>query len=180
MRGYAVVVLMGLVVGAGSMSGTDAVPGVASTSQSERATQPQAVAPGPTFAGVWQACDDVASTDACSRYALQQRGERICGVWSYVASGREYEGRVVAEALSPHAARRIRVCGRPGSETRTECDAGWEVIDKPLQLCDGKLGDRAEDGGACVADFERATAAAAEVEALSAQPWMQACLSGAD
>ena len=179
MRGYAMAVLVCLVGCAGSMPGTGAGPD-ASTMQIEHVAQPRGTASVPAFAGVWQACDDIASAETCSRYVLQQRGDRVCGVWSYMASGRAYEGRVVAEALSPHATRRIRVCGRPGSETRVACDAGWETIDEPLQLCDGKLGDRTGDGGICVADFQRVTGSAADVESLSAQPWMQACLLGAD
>ncbi|WP_147652457.1 hypothetical protein [Vulcaniibacterium gelatinicum] len=134
-------------------------------------------ASGP-FAGVWQACDDTSMPEQCSRYVLQQRGERICGIWSYFASGALYQGRIVGRALSTTEARRTRICGRPGSETRTACEAGWEAIDRPLRLCDGKLGDLDGEDGACFADFERAEDAATDMHALSEAPWMQACLAG--
>jgi hypothetical protein len=109
---------------------------------------------------------------------LLQRGKRICGTWSYVASGAGYEGRVVAEAVSPVEARRTQICGRPGSETSTECETGWETIDRPLRLCDGKLGDLDGRGGKCFADFERVRRPDAALQALATQPWIEACLSG--
>jgi hypothetical protein len=127
------------------------------------------------FAGSWQSCD-TASPEECSRYLLAQRGDRICGTWSYVATGDHYEGRLIAEAFSASAARRRRICGRPGSETQTECEDGWETIDKPLHVCDGSLGDLEGKAGACFADFERVSDDAQALAALSEQPWMKACL----
>lgn len=134
-------------------------------------------APG-AFAGSWQACEGASSPDQCSRYLLQQRGNRICGTWSYFATGAGYEGRVIARAVSSTEARRTRICGRAGSETRSECEAGWDTIDKPLRLCDGKLGDLDGANGGCFADFEPAPDAERELAALAAEPWMQACLAG--
>lgn len=134
-------------------------------------------APG-AFAGSWQACEGAPSPDQCSRYLLQQRGDRICGTWSYFATGAGYQGRVIARAVSSTEARRIHICGRVGSETRSECEAGWESIDKPLRLCGGKLGDLDGADGTCFADFEPAPDAERELAALAAEPWMQACLAG--
>lgn len=131
---------------------------------------------GAPFAGVWEACDGAVSPDQCSRYTLVQHGNRICGTWSYVATGDGYEGRVVAEALSASEARRVRICGRPGSEARTACTDGWDRIDKPLRLCDGKLADIDSSGGACRADYIRA-AATAEAAELAREPWVRACLA---
>lgn len=130
------------------------------------------------FAGLWQSCNGGASPETCSRYQLLQQGDRVCGLWSYVATGDLYEGRVIAKALSATRARRIRVCGRLGSETQTGCDDGWDVIDKPLHLCHGRLGDLEGETGTCLADFERVRGRADWQEVLMAQPWMKACLAG--
>jgi hypothetical protein len=130
-----------------------------------------------SFAGSWQSCAGTESPDQCSRYLLLQRGKQICGTWSYFASGDSYEGRVVAEAISPVEARRTRICGRPGSETRIECEAGWDTIDRPLRLCGSKLGDLDGRGGRCFADFERDEHAEPALEELAAQAWVEACLS---
>jgi hypothetical protein len=129
------------------------------------------------FAGVWESCAGTDAPEQCSRYLLLQRGKRICGTWSYFASGDSYEGRVIAEATSSLDARRNRICGRPGSETRTECETGWETIDRPLRLCNGKLGDLDGKDGRCFADFERVEGAGPSLQELASQPWVQACLS---
>lgn len=130
------------------------------------------------FEGVWQACDPGGSPDECSRYVLLQRGDRICGTWSYVATGDGYEGRLIAHMLSPTKAQRTQVCGRPGSETKTECEAGWDSVDKPLQLCSGKLGDMTAQDGSCHAGFVHAEKADGELAEVAAQPWVEACLAG--
>jgi hypothetical protein len=129
------------------------------------------------FTGSWESCAGADAAEQCSRYLLLQRGKNICGTWSYFASGDGYEGRVMADANSPFEARRTRICGRPGSETRTECETGWETIDRPLRLCDGKLGDLDGKNGSCFADFERIKGAGPSLAVLAGQPWMQACLS---
>jgi hypothetical protein len=130
-----------------------------------------------SFAGSWESCAGAESPGQCSRYLLLQRGKRICGTWSYFASGDSYEGRVMAEAISPVEARRTRICGRPGSETRTECEAGWDTIDRPLRLCGGKLGDLDDKDGRCFADFERVGRPAPSLADLAGQAWVKACLS---
>lgn len=137
---------------------------------------PNATASGP-FTGVWESCAGAESPGQCSRYLLVQRGKRICGTWSYFASGDSYEGRVMAEAMSPVEARRTHMCGRPGSETRTECEAGWDSIDRPLRLCGGKLGDLDGKDGRCFADFERVERSDPSLHELAAQEWVEACLS---
>lgn len=143
-------------------------------------TAPQDAPGAPTdgpFAGTWEACDGTTSPDECSRYLLMQRGDRICGTWSYFATGKAYEGRVVARATSSTEARRTHVCGRPGSETTTECDQGWPRTDRPLRLCDGNLGDLTGADGTCSADYQAVPTSEDERGALQAQPWLQDCLS---
>lgn len=131
-----------------------------------------------SFAGAWASCEGASSPEECSRYRLAQRGGRICGTWSYVASGQAYEGKVIARAVSSTEARRTHVCGRPGSETDTECLDGWQHIDKPFRLCGGKLGDLPGADGACFAEYAPVPFSQAEREGFLAQPWIRACLSG--
>lgn len=156
-----------------------ALSACSATGGDRTADSPPAPAAGPVgegpFAGVWQSCEGGATPGECSRYVLVQRGDRICGTWEYVATGDGYAGRVVARAVSATEARRTQVCGRPGSETRTECADGWDRIDKPLWLCDGMLSDLDAADGACRAEYRRADAAA-DASTLSREPWMQSCL----
>lgn len=153
------------------------VTGTSATKARKGAVETAATGP---FSGIWEDCRGASSPDECGRYVLMQRGSRICGSWSYVATGDGYEGRVVAIAKSPTEAQRVRVCGRPGSETRMECEAGWEPIDKPLRLCNGKLADSAERGSGCQAHFESTSDIGKELERLAEQSWMQACLEGTE
>ena len=131
------------------------------------------------FQGVWEACAGASSPDECSRYVLLQRGDRICGSWFYLATGDGYEGRVVARAVSTSEARREQICGRPGSEARTECADGWDRVDRPLRLCDGRLDDLARPSGACAGEYAP-VAEARDVASLAREPWVQACLAQAD
>lgn len=130
-----------------------------------------------SFAGAWESCEGAGSREECSRYLLVQRADRICGTWSYFASGKVYEGRIAARAASSREARRTHVCGRPGAETNTECGDGWQDIDKPLRLCDGNLGDMTAADGACLADYRAVPAQQDEWNALQGQPWLENCLS---
>ncbi len=156
---------------------------VATSSTSASATKQAAAGPKPDavetapFAGSWESCAGTEGPEQCSRYLLLQRGKRICGTWSYFASGDGYEGKIIAEATSPLEARRTRICGRPGSETRMDCETGWEAIDRPLRLCGGKLGDLDGKKGSCFADFRRVESAGPSLKVLVEQPWIQACLS---
>lgn len=158
-------------------SGSDAAVSPArAPTQSAVEIKPDAAEAAP-FTGSWESCAGAESPDQCSLYLLLQRGKKICGTWSYFASGDGYEGRVIANAASPIEARRIRICGRPGSETRVACETGWEAIDRPLRLCGGKLGDMDGKNGTCFADFERIKSAGPSLAALAEQPWIKACLS---
>ena len=133
--------------------------------------------PSKSFEGVWQSCAGAEFPEQCNRYVLLQRGMTICGKWSYFASGDVYDGQIMAEAISRLQARRTRICGRPGSEAGTRCELGWEVINRPLRICDGKLGDMNGPSGKCFADFERVENAEASLAVLAREPWVQACLA---
>ena len=168
MRRWMMVALLGLVACTGmraGQAGSEAAPTSAGTSG--------------TFAGEWAACPGTTAPDECSRYVLLQRGSRICGTWFHFATGKAYSGRIVARADSPTEARRTHVCGRPGSETNTECDEGWQRIDKPLQICDGKLSDLTRADGSCFPYYQAVRLADDQRDALLAEPWMEACLSRA-
>jgi hypothetical protein len=184
MRALAMMALLGLAACAGPGSGQDG-RGVPPAGVDGRPSAPSAqqealeTSPDGPFAGAWQSCEGASSLEQCSRYLLVQRGDRICGTWSYLASGNAYDGRVVAQATSPTEARRTQVCGRPGAETDTECSDGWQSIDKPLLLCDGKLGDLTGADGACFADYQAAPTLQSEWEALQMAPWVRDCLSNA-
>lgn len=180
MRALGMMTLLCLAACAGPDGGSVAPAGVGGSRPAPSAQQAALEkSPGGPFAGAWQSCEGASSPEECSRYLLVQRGDRICGTWSYLASGKAYDGRVVAHATSSTEARRTHVCGRPGAETDTECSGGWQRIDKPLLLCDGKLGDLTDTDGACFADYQAVPSSQREMEALQMEPWLRDCLSNA-
>lgn len=177
MRTWVMVALLGLAGCTGL--GAERTGIGAGASASPMPQRVPAAATDGAFAGEWEACEGTSAPEECGRYQLLQHGARICGTWSYFASGKSYVGRVIAQARSSTEARRTQICGRPGSETDTECEDGWQRIDKPLWLCDGKLGDLTRPDGTCFAHYRAVPMAASARHALQAEPWMQACLSGA-
>jgi hypothetical protein len=167
MRRWMMVALLGLVACTGmraGRAGSEAAP----TSAGESGT----------FAGEWEACPGTTAPEECSRYVLLQRGSRICGTWFHFATGKEYRGRIVAHADSPTDARRTHVCGRKSVETDTECEDGWQRIDKPLRICKGKLSDLTRADGSCFPYYQAVRLADGQRDALLAEPWMEDCLSG--
>lgn len=166
MRRWTMVALLGLVACTGMRPGQAGSEAAASTGASG------------TFAGEWEACHGPTTPDECGRYQLLQRGDRICGTWFYFATGKEYRGRIIARANSPTAAVRTHVCGRPGSETDTECEDGWQRIDKPLRICKGKLSTSTRTDGSCFGYYKAVPMANDQRDALLAEPWMKDCLSG--
>ena len=167
MRRWTMVALLGLVACTGMRAG-----------QAGDEAAPSAIAASGAFDGEWAACHGETPPDQCSRYVLLQRGDRICGTWFHFATGKEYRGRIVARADSSTEARRTHVCGRRSVESDTECEDGWQRIDKPLRICNGKLSDSTRADGSCFADYKAVRMAADQREALLAEPWMEDCLAG--
>lgn len=167
MRRWTMVALLGLVACTGMRAGQ---AGDEAAAASDGASG--------TFAGEWEACQGTTAPEECGRYLLLQRGSRICGTWFYFATGKAYTGRIVAHADSSTEARRTHVCGRQSVESNTECDDGWQPIDKPLRICDGKLSDSTRADGSCFAYYQSVPLADDARDALLAEPWMQECLSG--
>ena len=167
MRRWTMVALLGLVACTGMRAG-----------QAGDEAAPSAIAASGAFDGEWATCHGETPPDQCSRYVLLQRGDRICGTWFHFATGKEYRGRIVARADSSTEARRTHVCGRRSVESDTECEDGWQRIDKPLRICKGKLSDSTRADGSCFADYKAVRMAADQREALLAEPWMEDCLAG--
>jgi len=64
-----------------------------------------------------------------------------------------------------------------GFRNRYPCEEGWQQMDRPLELCAGKLSDMTGVGDACLADYEAVPAAEDELAALEAAPWVKSCLA---
>ena len=167
MRRWTMVALLGLVACTGMRAG-----------QAGSEVSPSSAAASGTFAGEWEACQGTTAPEECGRYRLLQRGSRICGTWFHFASGKEYSGRIVAHADSSTEARRTHVCGRQSVESDTECEDGWQRIDKPLRICGGKLSESTRADGSCFAYYQAVPMANEQRNALLAEPWMEDCLSG--
>jgi hypothetical protein len=95
------------------------------------------------YTGTWLQCGKDPRSAGCSYNVLNQKAGRICGVWSYWASGRQYDGRLVATVRGA-TAKIEKICGRPGSDTSTNCTRKgntptWEPSDRTLFVCDGAL-----------------------------------------
>ena len=87
--------------------------------------------------------------------------------------------RIIARKLAHGGG--AHVCGRPGSETDTECEDGWQRIDRPLRICKGKLSTSTRTDGSCFGYYKAVPMAndqRDERDALLAEPWMKDCLSG--
>ncbi|WP_137871076.1 hypothetical protein [Sphingopyxis sp. 2PD] len=102
------------------------------------------------FQGSWQRCDTYRGDRVCSYALTTQRGNRVCGVESYFASGRLYYLRFVGTAEGS-SVRIDKICGRPGSETDTHCadqapryrdsteKVGWGTSTDMRHVCKGRL-----------------------------------------
>jgi hypothetical protein len=95
------------------------------------------------YTGTWIHCDKDQRSEGCSYNVLNQKAGRICGIWSYWASGRQYDGRLIATERGV-TAKIDKICGRPGSDTSTNCarqgyTPTWESSNRTLFVCNGAL-----------------------------------------
>lgn len=96
----------------------------------------------PTFEGAWESCFRFTKRDGdnygiygggkiCTNFLLRQKGNRVCGFWTYFAT-HYYSGKIQATLLSPSTARSVRMCGREGDYTKTPCsiETKFPSVDK--------------------------------------------------
>ncbi len=144
------------------------------------------------FAGTWMLCSKYQGYDVCSYNVLAQKGARVCGLWGYWASGRDYQGRLTAIATG-QAAKVEKICGRPGSDTSTECarkdtaPETWEQkTDRTLFICKGALYDsRYGEPGLCKGINKdlgtpkaRSSAQSKVIIFPEDRTWLKACVEG--
>ncbi|MBW0003112.1 MAG: hypothetical protein JO216_06465 [Hyphomicrobiales bacterium] len=144
--------------------------------------------PSAPFHGVWEACQSGKGEPACHYFILEQKEERICGLWHYSADARDFEGRLIAETQGL-SGRVTYNCGTPGAETSIACSgqavpfapSEWMKTDRPLLICAGRIFELGARDRSC-ADIGKS----AGLPKLSSftQPisgrdreWMNACLN---
>ncbi len=116
-----------------------------------------AAKPAPAlFEGSWERCEKYRGIENCGYAVTTQRGNRICGVEGYWASGRTYNTRFVGTAAGT-SMRTDKICGRPGSDTDTYCAdqtprnldtdemVGWGKARNIRDVCKGRLHSRTTD-----------------------------------
>lgn len=90
------------------------------------------------FSGEW---------DGSEHVYLRQVGSKVCGLWRYIATGREYEGRLTGTATLNYL-KIDQVCGTPGGRASTHCadtaprgevNVGWSPSGEGALICDGRL-----------------------------------------
>jgi hypothetical protein len=153
--------------------------------------KPTRAAPTLPFNGSWIDCETYQGAEICTYKVLAQRGSRVCGLWHEWATNADYDGRLIATAQGS-TAKIDKICGRQGSETRTECQsdksapATWEATNRTLFLCRGALyearpGEAASCKGVNTASgLSKARGRPAQSPDPSELDWLTACVSGAD
>lgn len=137
------------------------------------------------FEGIWSTCQLFKGEEICSSYVLLQKGKRVCGEWEYWATYRTYAGRLKAKTEEQERAAVELICGRPGSETNTECEYEkkhedrWEKTKGTLSVC----GTHLYAGSAKPCNVLRRSSgmayqpmAAKQREELISQSWVNRCL----
>ena len=138
------------------------------------------------FEGDWKSCQLFKGEEICSSYLLIQNGKRVCGEWEYWATYRTYAGRLQAKTQGQEVAVVELICGRPGSETNTECEYQknhedrWEKTQGTLSVC----GTHLYAGSAKQCSVLRRSPGMAyqpmtskQREELLSQSWVKRCLS---
>ena len=133
------------------------------------------------FEGAWRSCFTLQGERICTGYYLVQKNKNVCGTWEYFATNMMYEGQLQAVAEDKTHAKWTKICGRPGSETHTECagDTNWENSQKTLQLCNGRLieGDEVCNATLVKNGYHKQKLKSSMQKSLLATPWVQQCLS---
>ena len=132
------------------------------------------------FEGVWERCESHEGTAYCSSYVLVQEGHNVCGTWTYTASRSGYVGQLEATVISATALKKDRVCGSPGSETRTECseEGTPQVAWEPARGTLHRIGDGLDENEAAREPyFQRVPFKRGQRDELRAQPWVTSCLA---
>lgn len=137
------------------------------------------------FEGNWSSCQLFKGEVICESYLLIQKGKRVCGEWEYWATYRTYTGRLQAKTQGQEGASVELICGRPGSETNTECEDDkkhedrWEKTQKKLSVC----GTHLYEGSAKPCSVLRRSPGmtykpmtAKQREELLSQSWVKRCL----
>jgi len=140
------------------------------------------------FEGRWERCSMWQGEKACSSFSLLQQGKRICGEWSLWASGRVYEGQLMAEQLEPDRAEWRLSCDamRPGCPGASITESDWGPTKSEFLLCDGVIHFSEKKGfgepvSECKKIDERDGLLRVPIdrnswEELREQPWMKTCL----
>lgn len=90
------------------------------------------------FSGEW---------DGSEHVYLRQVGHKVCGLWRHIATGREYEGRLIGTAIANHL-KIDQVCGTPGGRSSTYCagaapkleaNVGWNPSEEGALVCNRRL-----------------------------------------
>jgi hypothetical protein len=150
------------------------------------------------FEAAWLSCDTNAGYRVCGYAKTTQRGKRVCGIEGYWASGRFYHTRFVGTAAGT-SMQIDKICGRPGSETDTNCagpytrfldpkdKVGWGTSRNKFYVCKGRLhsgpADEAFDCATAVRDagmpkVRRLPTPKEDGPAQEERDWLASCTAG--
>ncbi len=142
---------------------------------------------GGEFEGKWEQCTMWRGENACNSFTLLQKGKKICGEWSFWASGRVYEGQLMAEQRDSGRAEWLLTCDsmKPGCARPDGSQPDWQPVKGELRLCHGVLhfneGKTNEPFAGCESlnphyALLRKPVDMKSGDELRKQPWMHHCL----